>query len=239
MDEKRIEELMKQDIESIFSQILKEHNYIFPISAKSRSGAEISDYLEDGFVEYLTRNPHQRIYNPKGAPKGATKNPYDFCFNYRYNAAGFDDLIWGDIKATKFSYDDSNPDLGTPEKIIKFIMAGHFYLMYVFLEYESTKDNQTKFLPFSDGKYVHCQFLKDIHHSVRINPKPQFQVNIHEPEEYRTRDEFLELFYTKYQESIDRNIAKQNKKKSELDNRFNEMRNRVKHYNNKIQESDS
>jgi len=64
MDEKRIEENMKEDIESIFSQILKEHNYIFPISAKSRSGAEISDYLEDGFVEYLTRNPHQRIYNP-------------------------------------------------------------------------------------------------------------------------------------------------------------------------------
>lgn len=85
--------------------------------------------------------------------------------------------------------------------------------MFIFLEYESPEDNQVKFLPFEDGRYVHCQFLKDIHHSVRINPKPQFQVNIHEPEEYRTRDDFLELFYKKYQESIDRNIAKQMKKR--------------------------
>lgn len=234
MDEQKFEALMKEDIESVFNSILEEHNYIFPISAKSRSGAEISDYLEDGFVEYLRKNPHENIYNPQGAPKGATKNPFDFCFNYKNENLGFDDLIWGDIKATKRSYDDSNPDLGTPEKIIKFIMDGHFYLMFVFLEYEATEDNQTKFLPFEDGRYVHCQFLKDIHHSVRINPKPQFQVNIHEPEEYRSRDEFLELFYTKYQESIDRNIAKQNKKKSELDTRFDAMKQRVQAYDSKI-----
>lgn len=116
MNEQLLENLIKQDIESIFTQILIKHNYIFPISAKSRSGAEISDYLEDGFVEYITKNPHERIYNPKGAPKGATKNPYDFCFNYKHPESGFDDLIWGDIKATKFSYADSNPDLGTPKK---------------------------------------------------------------------------------------------------------------------------
>ncbi len=234
MNEQLLENLIKQDIESIFTQILIKHNYIFPISAKSRSGAEISDYLEDGFVEYITQNPHERIYNPKGAPKGATKNPYDFCFNYKHSESGFDDLIWGDIKATKFSYADSNPDLGTPEKIIKFIMDGHFYLLFVFLEYEATEDNQTKFLAFEDGRYVHCQFLKDIHHSVRINPKPQFQVNIHEPEEYRTRDEFLKLFYTKYKESIDRNIAKQEAKKADLDSRFDSMLQRLKTYNDKM-----
>lgn len=68
MDERKFEELMKQDVETIFTNILKEHDNILPISAKSRSGAEISDYLEDGFVEYLNRNPHKRIYNPKGAP---------------------------------------------------------------------------------------------------------------------------------------------------------------------------
>lgn len=238
MNEQKLEILIKEDIESIFDNILKEHNYIFPISAKSRSGAEISDYLEDDFVKYLKRNPHSKIYNPKGAPKGATKNPFDFCFNYKNELLGFDDIIWGDIKATKRSYKDSNPDLGTPEKIIKFIMDGHFYLMFVFLEYEATLDNQIKFLPFDDGRYVHCQFLKDIHHTVRINPKPQFQVNIHEPEEYRTRDEFLELFYTKYQESIDRNIAKQNKKKAELDTRFDAMKQRLKAYNNKMNNQD-
>lgn len=239
MDERKLEQLIKKDIESVFTNILKEHNYIFPISAKSRSGAEISDYLEDGFVEYLKRNTHMRIYNPMGSPKGATKNPYDFCFNYKCEDIGFDDLIWGDIKATKHSYADSNPDLGTPEKIINFIMDGHFYLMFVFLEYAATEDNQTKFLPFEDGRYVHCQFLKDINHTVRINPKPQFQVNIHEPEEYRSRDEFLELFYTKYQESIDRNIAKQEKKKATLDDRFDSMRERLKTYNEKINNNKS
>lgn len=234
MDDKELEQLMKQDIETIFTNILLEHNYIFPISAKSRAGAEISDYLEDYFVNYLSINSHSRIYNPLSSPKGKTKNPFDFCFNYKNETLGFDDLIWGDIKATKRSYDDSNPDLGTSEKIINFIMDGHFYLMFVFLEYEATEDNQTKFLPFEDGRYVHCQFLKDIHHSVRINPKPQFQVNIHEPEEYRTRDEFLELFYTKYQESIDRNIAKQNKKKSELPTKFDTMKQRLQAYDSKL-----
>lgn len=232
MNELILEELMKKDIENVFSSILKEHNYIFPISARSRSGAEISDYLEDSFVDYLTKNPHDRIYNPQGAPKGATKNPYDFCFNYKCEE--YDDLIWGDIKATKFSYADSNPDLGTPEKIIKFILDGHFYLMFVFLEYYATEDNKTKFIQFNDGKYVHCQFLKDINHTVRINPKPQFQVNISEPEEYRTREEFIQLFYTKYQESIYRIIENQTRKKSQLDDRFDELKERLQVYKDKF-----
>lgn len=230
MNVKEFENLMKQDIEGVFNSILLEHNYLFPISAKSRSGAEISDYLEDSFVEYLTKNPHERIFNPKGSPKGATKNPYDFCFNYKCDNFDFDDLIWGDIKATKFSYADSNPDLGTPEKIIKFILDGHFYLMFVFLEYGATTDNQTEFKQFTDGKYVHCQFLKDINHTVRINPKPQFQVNIKEPEEYRTKEEFLDLFYRKYQESIDRIIEKQNKKKKELEGRFSKLKECIEKY---------
>ncbi|MBC5657117.1 hypothetical protein DXC57_08730 [Clostridium sp. TF06-15AC] len=236
MDVREFENIMKSDIEEVFTNILAEHNYLFPISARSRSGAEISDYLEDSFVEYLNNHPHIRIYNPKGAPKGATKNPYDFCFNYKCEEYNYDDLIWGDIKATKFSYADSNPDLGTPEKIIKFIMDGHFYLMFVFLEYDATEDNQTKFRPFDDGRYVHCQFLKDINHTVRINPKPQFQVNINEPEEYRTREEFLELFYVKYQESIDRIIEKQTKKKAELDSRFDDLGKRLLIYAKKITE---
>lgn len=231
MDKNReLENLIKKDVEEVFTRILKKHNFILPISSRSRSGAEISDYLEDNFVLAAGGNTGDGIYNPLGAPKGATKNPYDFCFNYRNKNYGFDDIIWGDIKASKFSYDDSNPDLGTPEKIIKFIMDGHFYLLFVFLEYESTDDDKTKFIPFDDGKYVHCVFLKDINSSVRINPKPQFQVNIKEPEEYRTREEFLEMFHEKYSESIDRIIKKQMKKKNELDKRFEDMSNRLVEY---------
>ena len=230
-----LEKQIKSDIETIFSNILIAHNYTFPISARSRSGAEISDYLEDSFVKYLTESSHPRIYNPKSAPKGATKNPYDFCFNYKDAAFNFDDLIWGDIKAIKFSFADSNPDLGTPEKIIKFILDGHFYLLFVFLKYDSTENDQTQFMAFSNGKYVHCQFLKDIHHSVRINPKPQFQLNISEPEEYRTREEFLDLFHQKYKESIDRIIEKQNKKRAVLDSRFEDMLNRLSSYAEQIE----
>lgn len=225
------ENRMKTDIESVFTNILKEHNYILPISARSRSGAEISDFLEDNFVEYINKNSHPRIYNPTGADKRATKSPYDFCFNYNYKSENlfFDDLIWGDIKATKRSFEDSNPDLGTPEKIIKFIKEGHFYLMFVFFEYEPFED-KSKFVKFSNGKYVKCQFLKDISHTVRINPKPQFQVNINEPEEYRTREEFLKLFKIKYFESVDRIIANAQKKKSKLSERFSELEKCLNNY---------
>ena len=231
-DIKAFENQMKDDIEAVFTNILAKHNYIVNISSKARSGAEISDFLEDSFVDYINNNQHERISNPKGAPKDNPKNPYDFCFEYHND--NFKDIIWGDIKATKHSYKDSNPDLGTPEKIIKFILEGHFYLMFVFFEYESLDNQKTQFVKFSDGKYVHCQFLKDIHHSVRINPKPQFQVNINEPEEYRTIDEFIELFHQKYKESIERIIKKQEEKKHDLDSRFEKIRQQINKYNNKF-----
>lgn len=224
MNIKDFENLMKEDLKYVYNAILKENNYILPISAKSRSGAEISDYLEDGFVEFLNKNPHPRIYNQKGSPKGSTKNPYDFCFNYRNADFNFDDLIWGDIKATKKSYADSNPDLGTPTKMIKFMLDGHFYLVFVFVEYDATEDGQTIFLPFENGEYVHVMFLKDISSTVRINPKPQFQVNIHEPEEYRTKEEFLDLFLRKYKESVERIMKIQMKKKETLDKTFDEIK---------------
>jgi hypothetical protein len=222
---KTFEDKMKSDLKEVFDNVLKRYNYILPVSAKSRSGAEISDYLEDGFVQYLEEHPHERIYNAKGSPKGATKNPYDFCFCYRSDKPlEFDDLVWGDIKATKRSYKDSNPDLGTPTKVIKFMLDGHFYLVFVFFEYDSTEDGQTKFLKFDDGEYIHIMFLKDINSSVRINPKPQFQCNIHEPEQYRTKKEFIDLFLKKYKESNDRIINIQMKKKASLDSTFDKIK---------------
>lgn len=224
MEIRDFENLMKKDLQYVYTSILEENNYILPISAKSRSGAEISDYLEDGFVDFLIKNPHPRIYNAKGSPKGSTKNPYDFCFNYKNKDFNFDDLIWGDIKATKKSYADSNPDLGTPTKMIKFMLEGHFYLVFVFVEYEATQDGKTIFVPFDDGEYVHVMFLKDINHTVRINPKPQFQVNIHEPEEYRSKEEFIDLFLKKYKESVERIMKIQIRKKESLDKTFEEIK---------------
>jgi hypothetical protein len=228
MDAKKMENQMKQDLQDVFTKILDSFHYILDISAKSRSGAEISDYLEDAFVEYFEKHEHERISDAESAPKGQTKNPYDIKFNYTYTDTDtgeeFDDVIWGDIKATKASYDDSNPDLGTPTKMIKFMLDGHFYMVFVFFEYEATDDNKTRFIPYDDGNYARIMFLKDIHHSVRINPKPQFQVNIHTEDEYRTKMEFIDLFEQKYKESIDRIIKKQNKKKDELEALFDKVR---------------
>lgn len=229
MDVRKMEIQMKQDIQETFNKILDSFKHVLDISAKSRSGAEISDYLEDKFVDYFKINRHNRISEAESAPKGQTKSPYDIKFNYAYvdpdTKEKFKDLIWGDIKATKASYVDSNPDLGTPTKIIKFMLDGHFYMMFIFFEYEATDDNKTKFIPYSDGNYVRVVFLKDIHHSIRINPKPQFQVNIHTEEEYRTKSEFINLFEQKYKESINRNIIIQNKKNTKLEDLFNEVRN--------------
>ena len=52
MNIREFEEKMKLDIEKIFEDILSIHNYVLDISSKSRSGAEISDFLEDYFVKY-------------------------------------------------------------------------------------------------------------------------------------------------------------------------------------------
>ena len=52
----------------------------------------------------------------------------------------------------------------------------------------------------------------------------------------RSREEFLELFYVKYQESIDRIIEKQTKKKAELDSRFDDLGKRLLIYAKKITE---
>ena len=54
---------MKNDIELIFNSFLSEHDFKLPISAHARAGAEISDYLEDWFVGYMTEHPHDRIAN--------------------------------------------------------------------------------------------------------------------------------------------------------------------------------
>lgn len=218
MNIREFEEKMKLDIEKIFEDILSIHNYVLDISSKSRSGAEISDFLEDYFVKYLVDGSHPRIYNSKSSPKGKTKNPYDFCFNYRVKEKDFefDDIVWGDIKAVSGAYNNSNPDLGTPSKVIKFMLDGHFYLMFVLLKYEPTNDGKTKFIPFNNEHFVRVSFLKDVNSSVRINPEPQFQVNIKAEDQYRTKEEFIDMFEEKYIQSLNRVI----KKKTEILNRI-------------------
>ena len=59
-------------IKTIFLKIISE-NPTLAIRVVSRAGAEISDVLEDKFVEISQQQ--EKIIEVAGSPKGATKNP--------------------------------------------------------------------------------------------------------------------------------------------------------------------
>jgi len=128
MNIKDVETLIINEFKNIMIQIIHDYPRL-NISAKSRVGAELSSFLEEKFVEYSSENKFFR--DSKKSPKRATKNPWDvktvFCFK------NLEEVIWVDFKALKISGKDSNPDIGTPNKIIKFIKDGHFYLLYIYV----------------------------------------------------------------------------------------------------------
>jgi len=218
MDTKNFEKLILIEIDKIILKIIHDFS-ILNISAKSRAGAEISDFLEDKFVEYAKNNNF--LNNSEGSPKGATKNPWDVKTIFQYKK--IKENIWIDFKAIKTSGKDSNPDIGTPNKIINFINEGDFYLLYVYVFYEENKQG-LKFVKVNGG-YTKTYFLKDIHHSFRRNPKNQLQVNVSAPPEYRTREEFIKLLINKIMESHKRQIQISNKA---LQNLLNEEKRLLK-----------
>ena len=199
MNIKEVEKLIINEFKKIMIQIIQDYPKL-NISAKSRVGAELSDFLEEKFVEYS--NTSDVFKNSKKSPKGATKNPWDVKTTFSFKK--LNELIWVDFKALKISSKDSNPDIGTPNKIIKFIKEGHFYLLYIYVFYNETK-NGLKFMEVN-GDFIKLYFLKDIHHSFRRNPKNQLQVNISEKPEYRSRTSFIKLLMNKISESHNRQI---------------------------------
>lgn len=218
MNIKNFEKLILIEIDKIVLKIIHDFS-ILNISAKSRSGAEISDFLEDKFVEYTKNNKF--LKNSERSPKGATKNPWDVRTIFQYKK--IKENIWIDFKALKTSGKDSNPDIGTPNKIINFIKEGNFYLLYIYVFYEEIKQG-LKFVKVNGG-YTKTYFLKDIHHSFRRNPKNQLQVNISAPPGYRNREEFIKLLIKKIRESHKRQIQISNKA---LQNLLNEEKGLLK-----------
>ncbi len=194
MDSYSLENMMKTDISSVFSEILKGLDYTLPLSSRSKKNTKIRNRLKECFVNYIANNSHPRIYGCTSSSAGTKKSPYDICLNYKTDDGTFDDLIWCDIKILNDSFDDENPDFGNPEDIISFIKDGHFYVISVLLLCESDDNNETVFVEYNIGGYVMCHFLKDIPEFCRIDEQPQFQANILDPQEYRTREQFLELF---------------------------------------------
>ena len=114
--------------------------------------------------------------------------------------------IWIDFKAFKLSGVDSNPDIGTPNKIIKFIEDGGFYLLYIHVFYEEHHSG-LKFVQYN-GYSVKSYFLKDISPTFRRTPTNQLQVNISAKPQYRTREEFIELLMDKLREGLVRQLVK-------------------------------
>lgn len=200
MDIKKFEDTILTDIETVILEIIKKNKKI-PIQAKSRAGAEISNFLENEFIKISKKN--KAIMDAVSSPSGATKNPWDAKFTYKLKDR--EEIIWLDFKAFKVSGEDSNPDIGTPNKFFDLVRLGGFYLTFVYVYYEEFESG-IQFTSNKTGKYTKVYFLKDIHHSVRRNPKNQLQVNISENPEYRTRTEFLHLLINKITESHKRQI---------------------------------
>ena len=125
-------------------------------------------------------------------------------------------MIWIDFKAVKVSSADSNPDIGTPDKIIDLINQGYFYLAYIFVYYEET-ENGLKFVKNDDNEFVKLYFLKDISSTFRRNPKNQLQVNISAKPEKRSRAEFINILFEKITESHKRQIEISKKALKEIE----------------------
>lgn len=216
------EDLVRKEITNVVANIISK-NKTLNISAKSRAGAEISDWLEKAFVT-ATEN-HKYLLNAEAAPEGKTKNPWDArCFFYFKNHL---EEIWIDFKAFKLSGIDSNPDIGTPNKVIKFIEQGGFYLLYIHVYYEE-HENGLRFIE-SDHKMVKSYFLKDISSTFRRTPTNQLQVNISAIPTYRTRNEFIELLMKKLKEGLERQLEKARLKLSEIDEKTKVLK--IKNFN--------
>jgi len=213
---KKYEDNIKQEISNIIEEIIS-NNPTLSISVKSRGGAEISDWIEEQFVHYTKDS--KVLLNSEQAPKEKTKNPWDAKTFYLFN--GHKEEIWIDFKAFKIDKADSNPDIGTPDKLIKHINNGNFYLLFIHLFYKETSIG-LKFAKMQNN-YVKSYFLKDVSSTVRRNTKNQLQVNISAEPEYRTRDEFIAFFIKKLKEGYDRQIKLANDRKDKINIIENEL----------------
>jgi hypothetical protein len=211
MDIREYENLILEKLKEVTDLII-DFNPVLNISAKARAGAEISDWMEEKFVEY-TQN-HDFFENSESAPKGSTKNPWDARIFFKLNEIR--EEIWIDFKAFKITSTDSNPDIGTPNKIIKLINAGNFYHAFIHVFYQS-KGNGMEFVKH-ENNFSKVYFLKDISSTFRRNPKNQLQVNISAPTEYRSREEFIKLLVEKIKESHIRQIKISKKALIEIEN---------------------
>lgn len=203
MEIKEYEELIISQLNNVVGQIIENgSNLAIAVKKGERVGDGISKYLENKFVEF-TRE-HVFFTDSIASPEGKTKNPFDVQTFFEIN--NHRELLWIDFKAINVDNDDTNPDSGTPDKVLTLMNSGYFYLVYILVYY---KGNETglDFVP-NNELFVKSYFLKDVSSTMRITPANQMQVNGFAEPMYRTREEFLEFLLQKKIESNERKLKK-------------------------------
>lgn len=203
MTVQNFENLILSELQKVVEWII-EKTPSLPIAVRQgeRQGDAISKFPETAFVRETQGHPYFR--DSKASPTGKTKNPYDAETFFSYK--NHNELIWIDFKAVNIDNEDSNPDSGTPDKIITLIQSGSFYLAYVFVFYQGS-EAQLSFVP-KEGEFVKTYFLKDVSSTVRITPANQLQVNYSQPPQYRTREAFIKFLAEKKRQSFERRLKK-------------------------------
>lgn len=212
MEIQSFENMMLLELKKVVENIIK-NNPTLPIVVKKgeRQGDAISKFLEAAFVKE-TEN-HIYFNQSSQSPLGKTKNPFDVETFFQYKTHS--ELIWIDFKAVNIDNEDSNPDSGTPDKIIKLIKNGIFYLVFIFIFYQG-QGNLLAFVS-KNNEFVKAYFLKDISATVRITPANQLQVNYKQASVYRTREDFINFLVEKKKQSFERRIKNAQKNLKEIE----------------------
>lgn len=203
MDIQVYETLIISELDKLVGTIIDRHPTL-NIAAKKgeRVGDGVSKFLERKFVE--ATSSHQYFKNALASPEGKTKNPFDVQTLFEIN--GHEELIWIDFKAINVANADTNPDSGTPDKVITLMLNGYFYLVYIIVYYQGIETG-LEFVKSND-LFVKSYLLKDVSPTMRITPANQMQVNGFSETVYRTREVFLDFLLQKKIESNERKLAK-------------------------------
>ncbi len=203
MDIQEYEKLITDQLDELVGNIISQNPKLnIAVKKGERVGDGISKFLENKFVEFS--NDHEFFCDSIASPEGKTKNPFDVQTVFKIK--DHEELIWIDFKAVNVDNEDTNPDSGTPDKIITLIQNGHFYLAYIIVYYKGS-DNGLEFVE-NDNKFVKSYFLKNVSSTMRITPANQMQVNGFSETVYRTREEFLDFLLQKKIESNERKLKK-------------------------------
>jgi len=203
MDIQEYETLIIGQLDELIGNIIAKYPTLtIAVKKGERVGDGISKFLESKFVEFTTN--HTYLKETLASPEGKTKNPFDVQTIFEIN--GHKELIWIDFKAVNIENDDTNPDSGTPDKVITLIEKGYFYLVYIIVYYQGS-ENGLEFVSHNE-KFVKSYFLKNVSPTMRITPANQMQVNGFSETVYRTREEFLDFLLQKKIESNERKLKK-------------------------------